>query len=174
MKLIFALIILSNMCLAKNSDLPILGKVEDFYLTNSKNVPFSYKDNLEGKVWLAFFFYTTCKDECPRLVSQVKKFSQKWTKLDFVGFSVDPKRDNPNKLSQYEKEQKIEQLLNWHLLTGEKEKVLSIIEKQFLVPTKLKIHTQKVILIDKDGLIRGYYSLGGDTRELEHFLESSK
>ena len=49
---------------APPKSLPIYGQVPDFELTTQTGNPLSRKD-LNGKIWVADFIYTTCTGPCP-------------------------------------------------------------------------------------------------------------
>jgi len=164
------ILFLSNLVYAQ--ELPVLGKVEGFDLTDSNNQNITFEKNLLGKNWFAIFMFTSCPHVCPRLVSQLKSFADKNPTANYVAFSVDPKTDRPIVLKKFSSKYGLDKKKNWKFLTGEEKYILTVIEQQFLVPTKLKIHTQKAILIDKKGLLRGYYSLESEQKQMKNALVS--
>lgn len=151
--------------------LPVLGKVEDFILIDSNNRSFQYQKKLFGKNWFAIFIFTKCPGVCPLLIGQLKKFSTKYPEVNYVAFSVDPKTDIPSVLNQYAKKHSVANLDNWHFLTGEETYLQKIVNEQFLVPTMLDRHTQKAILIDREGLLRGYFSLADEQNLMQNALK---
>lgn len=161
-KIIFIILLFISHIIYANATLPILGKVEDFKLIDSHNSIFQYKNELAGKNWFAIFIFTRCPQICPTLVEQLKKISKVWPDAHYVAFSVDSEFDRPSVLEAFSKKHHLDNLKNWHFLTGEKKYIQNIIEQQFLIPTKQDIHTQKAILVDRTGLIRGYYSLADE------------
>ena len=172
--LFFFLIAYSLSAFSSNVSLEKLGKIEDFTLLDSKNRPFQYAKTLQGKNWFAIFIFTKCQLVCPRLVDQLKHFSTKWPDAHYVAFSVDSEFDKPSVLEAFSKKHALENKANWHFLTGEKEYIQKIIWQQFLVPTKQDAHSQKAILIDRSGLIRGYYSLKEEQQLMAEWLHALK
>ena len=76
----------------------------DFELTDHHGKSFDLKQ-LRGKVSLLFFGYTHCPDVCPtelaRMARLLKKLDTESSNVQGLFVSVDPKRDTPERLSQY-------------------------------------------------------------------------
>ena len=73
--------------------------------TNWDGSPFAMRD-LEGKVVLLFFGYTSCPDICPLALADMKQVKQQLgdraaEDAAFVFVSVDPERDTPEQLAAY-------------------------------------------------------------------------
>ena len=86
--------------------LPRYGAVPDFQLVGADNQPFGTKQ-LDGKIWVADFIFTTCPEVCP-LMTEHMNHLQTWLlnqhlgdKVHLVSISVDPARDTPAVLAQY-------------------------------------------------------------------------
>ena len=92
-----------------------------------------------------------------------------------ISFSVDPKNDTVEQLSNYAKEKGIVQK-KWNLLTGEKTKIYDLARKSFFVAELDKkvdneiIHTENFVLVDPDKRIRGYYD-GTNIKEVLKILD---
>lgn len=72
---------------------------------NWDGTPFTFQD-LEGKVALVFFGYTSCPDICPTTLGEFKRIKSMLTEdeqqnVAFVMVSVDPERDTVERLAQY-------------------------------------------------------------------------
>jgi len=61
----------------KNKDLPILGKIPDFTLINSKGIEFNGRE-LKEKVWVADFIFTTCAGPCPKMTENMAALQKKF------------------------------------------------------------------------------------------------
>lgn len=145
----------------------VFHTIRDFKLTNQSGQQVSLKD-LKGKVLLVDFFFTSCTSICPTLTSNLKKIQEAYVKndtlLQILSFTVDPVRDSSEKLRQYA----IKHGINtdtWWLLTGDKREIYDIARNDFFVSVTQGdggpddfIHTEKLVLIDKNGHIRGYYN----------------
>lgn len=81
---------------------PELAKPID--LLGSNNLLFNIED-YRGKVVLIFFGYTSCPDVCPSTLSDMKRvvdiLDQKADRIQIVFVTVDPERDNHEKLKSY-------------------------------------------------------------------------
>jgi protein SCO1/2 len=148
-------------------------KVPDFRFTNQLGNTVGWKD-IEGKVVVASFFFTHCPTICPRMTANMKRLQEGMTSGQRVGdqqakfvhllsFSVDPERDSVPALKGWADRFGIDPD-KWWLLTGDKKQIydLSINEMKLLAQDGKGIdtnflHTDYLVLIDKNRNIRGYY-----------------
>lgn len=155
--------------------------VSDFKLRNQLGRTVSLSD-LSGKVIVADFFFTRCPSLCPKLTANIRKLQDALSTKDefkqlnpafiqFISFSVDPERDSVPALKAYADKFGINPDI-WWLLTGPKKQIYDFsfnelklgqtdgegIDSNF-------IHTQKLVLLDKERIVRGYYN-GLDSAEL--------
>jgi cytochrome oxidase Cu insertion factor (SCO1/SenC/PrrC family) len=147
--------------------LPVLGFVPDFLLMDQEGKEFGLKD-LAGKAWVANFIFTRCRATCP---AQSKNLSDLERRLRdsshaalirLVSVSIDPEHDTPQVLGEYAAAQRAGQF--WHFLTGPLDDVRSLSEQGFKLPAGGSsdgaagpAHSSQFALVDKWGLIRGYY-----------------
>jgi len=138
----------------------VLGSVAPFELTAQTGQPFDSRV-LDGKIWVADFFFTSCNGPCPRMSAQMRQIQDRLRDapdVRFVSVTVDPERDNPEVLAAYAKRQGARDGV-WHFLTGEKEKLNDLYRYQFklgYVDGSLE-HSTRFVLVDRTGRIRGYY-----------------
>jgi len=156
-------------------------RVRNITLTNQLGNTVSL-DSLHGKVIIADFFFTRCPSICPYLTRNMKRLQDglklkddtkrvDTTFVQFLSFSVDPERDSADVLKKYADRYGVNPDV-WWLLTGPKKRIYDF------ALTELKmglqdggnadsnfIHSEKMILLDKDRVVRGYYN-GLDTTEL--------
>ena len=151
----------------------IWHRLPDFELRNQLNEKISWK-KMEGKTVVADFFFTHCPTICPELTKNMKRLQQEITNankvgdqqpdfLQFLSFSVDPERDSVEALKKWADRFQINPE-NWSLLTGDKKTIydLSIGHMKILavdgkgIDTSF-LHTDFMVLIDKNRNIRGYY-----------------
>jgi protein SCO1 len=155
--------------------------VEDFKFQNQLGRTVSLSD-LPGKVIVADFFFTRCPSICPKLTANIRKLQDALSSKDqfkqlnpafiqFLSFSVDPDRDSVSVLKTYSDKFGVNPD-SWWLLTGPKKQIydFSINElKLGLVDGESVdsnfIHTQKLVLLDKEHVVRGYYN-GLDSMDL--------
>ena len=140
--------------------------VKDFTFTNQMGQQVGLH-NLPNKVVLVNFFFTSCPSICPKMMANLEKIQQAYVKndtlLQLVSFTVDPERDTAETLRQYGLKHNINPD-NWWLLTGDKKDIYDLARNEFYVsvtkgdggPDDFS-HTEKLVLLDKDHYIRGYY-----------------
>lgn len=143
----------------------IYHQVPSFKYINQDSVWVSSSD-LKNKVWVADFFFTYCPSICPPMTTNMKRLSliTKDIKdhVQFLSFSIDPKRDTPSRLREYIKEHSIE-ANNWYFFTGDEEATHNLAKEFFNGAEKDETipggfgHTPYFSLVDTKGHIRGIY-----------------
>jgi len=142
-------------------------KIPNFSFINQEGKKidnFTYKD----KIYIADFFFTSCPGICPKLTSNMFKLQETFIddeEVLLLSHSVMPSVDNEHVLNEYAKLNSIDSK-KWNLVTGDKEKIHEIARKGYFADDLYKrtlnieqfIHTEKFILVDKDGYIRGVYN----------------
>ena len=123
-------------------------------------------NSVEGKIYIADFFFTTCGNICPKMTTQMKilhDFYLTDEDIMFVSHTVYPEEDSVQVLSAYAEKHQIDSN-KWLLLTGAKEVIYDLARKSyFAVLTEGDggerdfIHTENFMLLDKRQRIRGYY-----------------
>jgi len=140
------------------------GQVPEFSLTDQNGKSMTRTD-LAGKVWIADFIFTNCAGTCPIITGTMRRLQDALPEqVHLVSFSVDPVRDTPEVLSEYAKKANAN-TVRWHFLTGDKSQLYDLSIKGFKLAledtggTDLEpiTHSTRLVLVDKDGKIRGYY-----------------
>ncbi len=167
---------------AHNEPLPILGVVNtDFTLTTQWGDPLSLSD-LKGKVWVAYFFFSSCPSICPvmnRNMTTVQAAIRDQPDTLIVGFTVDPDTDKPAVLRRYGENFGV-QKGKWYYLTGDKKVIYRIARQSFKLAAEPAkgvqpgsthdfIHSEKFVLVDRQGRIRGYYT-GTDKTSVQQLI----
>jgi protein SCO1/2 len=143
-----------------------LGPAPAFAFTDQRNRPFSDKE-LEGTVWLADFMFTTCQGICPILTERMKGFQDRFAGRAgwrIVSFSVDPAHDRPDTLAAYAASHGADPA-RWTFLTGDKQEIFRtitdgfhlVVEEGAATSPEPIMHSPRIVLVDVDGEIRGYY-----------------
>ncbi len=149
------------------------GVVPDFSLTNQSGKVIRRAD-LAGKVWIADFIFTNCAGTCPVITTTMRRLQDSLpAEIHFVSFSIDPERDTPEVLAKYAKDFHADDR-RWHFLTGEKATLHDLSIKGFKLAldetsgTEVEpiTHSTRLVLVDKEGRIRGYYG-GTDDDEMK-------
>lgn len=169
--------------------LPVLGPVENekehqvgnFELADQDGKKFS-DAQLKGKIVVANFFFTHCPVICPKMTNNLKMVQEKYGKDDEVmisSFTVDPERDSSSTLRKYAGKYGID-TEKWVLVTGDKKEIYKLARNSFRVaatdgdggPDDF-IHSEKLVLVDHQMRIRGYYS-GTESSEVKQLLKDIK
>lgn len=97
-------------------------KIEDFKMIDQRGETVTL-DSLKGKPWIAMFIFTNCNTICQPMTYNMTEIQKKFVErgiedYNIVAFSVDPKNDTPEVLSEYLSRYSVPDESKWHLLTG--------------------------------------------------------
>lgn len=159
----------------------VLNEVKPFSFTSQDGKTITQQD-VDGKVYVAEYFFTTCKGICPNLNNNLKAIYNKYKdEPDFLILShtCDPANDSVGRLKQYADSLQVSSP-KWLFLTGRKDSLyntarisyklddpknnLQNIDEQFL-------HTQFFALVDKNGKVRKKIYDGLKKKELAELEE---
>ncbi|WP_246104149.1 SCO family protein [Mucilaginibacter corticis] len=157
----------------------IYHKLPDFKLTDQNGEAVTAK-NFDDKIFVASFFYTHCPSVCNIINKNVNALLSDYAKNNMVCFAsitVDPQRDSVSVLHKYSQQYKPPGI-KWLFLTGDTSVIYPLARKGFLVDAvKVDndnfIYSDKLILIDKEKRIRGYYS-GTSTKDITKLNDEIK
>ena len=152
--------------------------ISDFSFTNQNGKTITQKD-YEGKIYVADFFFTTCKSICPKMTTnlvEVQKAFLDNSKVKLLSFSVMPDVDSVSVLKEYAK---INSVIDskWNLVTGDKKAIYALARKSYLAVKQGKpeelydmVHTENFVLVDSKRRIRGFYD-GTKKEEIQRLIE---
>jgi len=165
MKPALAILLFSLVACQPARQLPVLGQIPDFQLTTQSGQKFSSK-NLAGRVWVADFIYTTCPGPCPLMSQKMRRLQAADPNLLLLSFSVDPEHDTPEALAAYARHYNAQS--NWYFLTGARDTLQRLSRDAFKLSDLGMTHSTRLVLVDREGRIRGYYGTQEDdpVREL--------
>ncbi len=159
-------------------------QIPKFSFTNQDNANVSHR-TYEGKVFVADFFFTTCKSICPAMSSQMAKLQARVQKENiqndvmFLSHSVKPLEDTPEVLKNYGNALGAD-FENWNFVTGNPEDIYDHAQLGYMLsafPSDTAdggvFHTDKFTLIDRDMHIRGYYD-GTSSKAVDQLFEDMK
>jgi len=136
-------------------------KAPSFAFTDQNGETFS-SEQLNGKIYVVDFFFTSCPSICPIMTANMTKIHERFAHyedFEIISLTVDPTRDTPETLKEYAVNRKIDSP-KWHFLTGEKDSLYSVAYK-FLSSAMEDdsapggfLHTEYFALIDKEGNMR--------------------
>lgn len=139
------------------------GAVPDFTLTDESGRPFADR-SLRGRVWIADFIFTSCAGACPAMTARMAGLQNELPpEIHLVSVTVDPARDTPPVLRQYAARYGADPA-RWHFLTGPAAVLQPLLQQGFRLgfaegggPEEPIIHSQRFVLVDRAGQIRGAY-----------------
>ena len=145
--------------------------IPNFTFTNQEGKAVGRKE-MEGKVTIVDFFFTSCPSICPVMSREMERVNDMFRdepNVQIMSISIDPEYDTPEILKSYADEHNAI-TGKWHFLTGPKDLTYQLARCGFVLPTLDGngvpddfVHSDKFILVDELGRIRGYYS--GTNRE---------
>lgn len=164
-------------CGQKKEALPIFGEriVEGTDTVYHKIAPFSFtdqdsnvitNDTFRDKIYVADFFFTTCRTICPIMKTQmlrVYEATEKMPDVLILSHTIDPEYDTVALLRDFAGRLGVESN-RWHFVTGVKDSIYKVAQTSYFatamedktVPDGF-IHSGAFLLIDKKGRIRGKY-----------------
>ncbi|TAD85026.1 MAG: SCO family protein [Bacteroidetes bacterium] len=152
----------------------IWHRIPHFELTNQLAQTIT-PDSLNGKIWVVSTFFTHCPNICPGLTRNIKKLQKSFENrkrkkygdtslVYFISLTVDPARDSVEALKKWADRFYVNSD-NWSLLTGPKKDIYSLLLNDFRLSAQDGegvdsnfIHTEKVMLVDKNRVVRGFYN----------------
>lgn len=157
----------------RTSSLRTIKPAPQFQAITSAGTPVS-QEILQGKVWLAYFFFTSCGGPCPTMnksVARVMNEFQSENSLRAIGFTVDPQNDSITTLARYAVTFQAD-TTRWIFGRTSESEIKELTSKGFLLgsPENPSEHSAKIALVDKKGIIRGYFS-GTDSLEVEQLKD---
>ncbi|MBL0056798.1 MAG: SCO family protein [Chitinophagaceae bacterium] len=196
-----ALLVLTASCKQKppGPDLPFISKPDftpewiakgDSGYASIHRIPsFSFTDQdgrtvtektVEGKIYVADFFFTRCAGICPKLTANMAILQESFKndeEVILLSHSVTPDSDSIPILKKYAEAKGVISG-KWHLLTGPREAIYTLAKKEYYAGDTIGfyqtgnefLHTENVILLDKHRRIRGVYN-GTLPLEMERLIE---
>lgn len=155
--------------------------VPDFSLVDQDRKTITQKE-LRGSIYVADFFFTRCGSICPKMTTQLTRVQEEFMKdstIKIVSFTVDPKHDTAEVLKKYANEYSAVDG-KWRFVTGPKDSIYALAQKGYFITAMEDtahpldfVHSDKLVLIDKNGWIRGFYN-GTDLKEVDKLITEIK
>jgi protein SCO1/2 len=165
----------------KGKDIPdtIYHALPDFKLTDQDGKAVSLK-TFDSKIFVVSFFYTHCPNVCNQVNTNLGQLVSNYEKnkmINFVSITVDPERDIVQVLKNYAGSFKAVSP-KWSFLTGDTSTIYNLARKGFLVNALQTgkddfIYSDKLVLIDEEKRIRGYYT-GASTVDVNRLNDEIK
>lgn len=130
------------------------------------------REMMVGKITIVDFFFTSCPSICPIMSKEMERVQDVFRNEDNVqiySISIDPDYDSPKVLAEYADEHGAKRD-KWFFLSGPEKETYDLARCGFIIPSvnggavpEDFVHSDKFVLVDELGRIRGYYS--GTKRE---------
>lgn len=124
------------------------------------------EDMFDGAIYVADFFFTTCRSICPKMTSQMERIQTAYKHengVKLLSHSVTPEKDSVSVLLDYAAQYGAKKN-KWHLVTGPKKHIYDLARKSYFAVldhgdggAQDFIHTENFVLVDTNRQIRGFY-----------------
>ncbi|MGI9191392.1 MAG: SCO family protein [Chitinophagaceae bacterium] len=142
--------------------------IDTFSFIDQDGRVFTHRD-VEGKILVVEYFFTTCQGICPKMNDQMTRVAAAFrgqSDVAILSHTVDPETDTVAQMKRYAESLGADPT-QWHFLTGNKHDLYDMAVNSYLVTvvedtTKKDvlpefIHSEKFVLVDKEKHIRGVY-----------------
>jgi protein SCO1 len=160
-----------------------ISVVQPFSFRNQDSKQVTDKD-MEGKVYVAEFFFTTCTGICPRMNNNMRRVYDRFKdEKDFriLSYTCDPERDSVTQLKKYADSMKVN-TAKWIFLTGRKDSLYSLARNSYTIDDPANnlnsiedqfIHSQLWALVNKRGEVKKIYD-GLKSDEVDAMMKQIK
>jgi protein SCO1/2 len=142
-------------------------QIRPFTFTTQENETFSEK-NMDGKICVADFFFTSCPGICPKLAASMAALQTEFLnddKILLLSHTVTPQKDSVPVLKKYAEKNNVD-YKRWKLLTGKQSDIYDLGRRYYFVEEDLGVnsdstvflHTENFVLVDKNRHLRGIYN----------------
>ena len=148
--------------------IPPIGTVQPFRFYNQENKVVTDKD-VQGKVNVVSFFFTTCTSICPRMNNNLKTVYEAYKgEPDFImlSYTCDPSKDSVSRLKWYADSILKVSSPKWFFLTGNKDSLYAMARHSYMIDDPKHatenletdfLHTQLIALVNKKGEVVKIY-----------------
>lgn len=157
--------------------------VRPFAFTNQDGKKVTEKD-VEGKVYVAEYFFTTCKGICPDMNNNMRiVYDALKDENDFyiLSHTSDPETDSVAQMKHYADSMKVD-TKKWIFLTGRKDSLYNAARVSYMVDDPANnllniddqfIHSQFWALVDRNGDVRKIYD-GLKENEVRQMIKDAR
>lgn len=150
----------------------VFHQIPAFELINQDSI-LTTSNQFKDKMYVVSFFFSRCGTVCPVITRNQKAVQEEFKgndKVKIVSISIDAAHDSPSVLKKYAIENGLD-TNQWFLFTGDKKYIYDLAIKGFKLPVadasvydasitspdETFIHSEKLLLIDTEGYVRGIY-----------------
>jgi protein SCO1 len=190
---ILLVVLLTGACTKPEARLPIFGEKEvngtDTVYHTIADFKFVDQDSAEvtnetfaGKIYIADFFFTSCRTICPIMKTQMKRAYDSLIddpEVLILSHTIDPKYDTVALLRDFAQRLGVKSS-KWHFVTGDLEDIFKIAQTSYFATAMEdkaepdgRIHSGAFLLVDKEKRLRGKYD-GTKEEDVNRMLEDIK
>lgn len=157
----------------------VYHKIADFSLTNQDGETIT-NESVNGKVYVADFFFTTCPTICPIMKKEMLRVYEAFgdnPNFKILSHTIDPNYDTEVVLKDYAQKLGIENSKTWSFLTGDAEKIYELGQTSYITTAQADqtaaggfLHSGAFVLVDQNGHIRGVYD-GTKTDQVDQLIK---
>lgn len=163
--------------------LPVVQRIKPFSFINQDGERVTER-SVEGKVYVAEYFFTTCPSICPQLNTNMLKVYEEFKNepaFMILSHTVDPDNDTVGRLKWYADSLKVN-TKQWVFLTGRKDSLYLTARNSYVLDDPQNnlqnindqfLHTQFFALVDRIGRVRKIYD-GLKKEEIEELKKDIK
>ena len=156
-----------------------ISVVQPFAFLNQDGQRVTDKD-MEGKVYVAEFFFTTCTGICPRMNNNMRTVYDRFKdekNFRILSYTCDPERDSVAQLKKYSDSLKVN-TTKWIFLTGRKDSLYTLARNSYTIDDPANnvnsiddqfLHSQLWALVNKRGEVKKIYD-GLKSSEVDEML----
>jgi len=160
---------------------PKVAEVAPFSLTDRSGKVIT-RDDLRGKIWVAHFFFRCCNQGCPQTTAGMMELQRAFAgnpDVLLVSFTLDPESDTASELSKFAGDHGADPR-QWLFLTGPENAIYTLVHRSFMQtaqktanadPGQKIVHSFSLMLVDRNGDIRGYIRDGRDPEQIKELEE---
>ena len=162
--------------IVKNGD-TVFQKIPDFRFVSQEGKTVT-QASLNNNVYVANFFFASCQDVCKKMSAQMVRVNEAFRnnpQVKLVSYTVDPERDSVAVLKQYAEMYQADPA-KWLFLTGPKKELYTLAQNGYKVSAMQApgsvpdfIHSEKLILVDKEKHVRGIYD-GTNSQDVDRLI----
>ncbi len=157
--LVFLVVITKLIPEFANPKMPVIANVQPFSFINQDGKTITQKD-VEGKVYVAQYFFTTCKGICPRMNNNMRTVYERFKNQPgflILSHTCDPAIDSASVLKKYADSMQVD-TRQWMFLTGRKDSLYKLARVSYTIDDPANnlnnieddfLHTQFFALVNR-------------------------
>jgi len=156
--------------------------VGDFSFTDQNGKVVTQKE-VGNVIYVADYFFASCPGICKAMANELQKVYITFKdepRVKIVSYTSKPEEDSTEALMNYAMRNGVTDHNKWLFLTGDKKHLYKLAREQYFIVNDVGdggeddfIHTERLVLIDPDKHIRGYYD-GTSEQDVQKLIKDIK